>query len=122
LDLLTRLLRDQPVTWSGTSRSPLIDQRVYPPLPEGNLPTWVGVGGSPQSVIRAARYGLPLMLAIIGGHPSRFAPYVELYKRALDEYGPHPPLPVGMHSPRFVAKTDDEAANIQWPHRQATTE
>src|SRR4051812_10332226 len=94
LDLLLLLIRDQPVTWSGTSRSPLTDQRVHPPLPEGHLPTWVGVGGSPQSVIRAARFGLPLMLAIIGGHPSRFAPYVELYKRALDERG-HPPLPVG---------------------------
>src|ERR1700682_2262296 len=69
LDLLTRLLRNQPVTWSGTSRSPLTDQCVSPPLPEGHLPTWVGVGGSPQSVIRAARYRLPLMLAIIGGHP-----------------------------------------------------
>jgi alkanesulfonate monooxygenase SsuD/methylene tetrahydromethanopterin reductase-like flavin-dependent oxidoreductase (luciferase family) len=87
LDLLMRLLRDQPVTWSGTSRSPLTDQRVYPPLPEGHLPTWVGVGGSPQSVIRAARYGLPLMLAIIGGHPRRFTSYVELYQRALEEYG-----------------------------------
>src|ERR1700674_4631991 len=112
LDLLTRLLRDQPVTWSGTSRSPLTDQYVSPPLPEGHLPTWVGVGGSPQSVIRAARYGLPLMLAIIGGHPSRFGPYVELYQRALEEYG-HPSLPVGMHSPGFVAKTDDEAVDIQ---------
>src|SRR5260370_4284069 len=91
LDLLVRLLRGQPVTWSGTSRSPLTDQRVYPPLPEGHLPTWVGVGGSPQSVIRAARYGLPLMLAIIRGHPSRFSPYVEPYPRALDDYG-HPPL------------------------------
>jgi probable LLM family oxidoreductase len=121
LDLLIRLLRDQPVTWSGTSRSPLIDQRVYPSLPEGHLPTWVGVGGSPQSVIRAARYGLPLMLAIIGGHPSRFAPYVELYHRALDEYG-HPSLPVGMHSPGFVATTDDEAVDIQWPHWQKTLE
>ena len=72
------------------------------------LPTWVGVGGSPQSVIRAARYGLPLMLAIIGGHPSRFAPYVELYKRALKEYG-RPTPPIGMHSPGFVANTDEEA-------------
>ena len=87
LDLLTRLLRDQPVTWSGTSRSPLTDQYLSPPLPPGHLPTWVGVGGSPQSVIRAARYGLPLMLAIIGGHPSRFAPLVELYKRAVDVTG-----------------------------------
>src|SRR3954469_25576186 len=80
LDLLTRLLRDQPVTWSGTVRSPLTDQYVSPPLPAGHLPTWVGVGGSPESVVRAARYGLPLMLAIIGGHPSRFAPHIDLYK------------------------------------------
>jgi hypothetical protein len=69
----------------------------------------VGVGGSPQSVIRAARYGLPLMLAVIGRHASRFAPYVDLYKQALDENG-HPPIPVGMHSLGFVAKTDEEAA------------
>src|SRR6266446_3715303 len=115
LDLLTRLLRDQPVTWSGNSRSPLTDQYVSPPLPEGHLPTWVGVGGSPQSVIRAARYGLPLMLAVIGGAPSRFAPHVELYKRAIDEYG-HPPLPIGMHSHGFVARTDQEAIETQWPH------
>jgi probable LLM family oxidoreductase len=115
LDLLTRLLRDQPVTWSGTVRSPLTGQYVSPPLPQGHLPTWVGVGGSPQSVIRAARYGLPLMLAVIGGPQGRFAPYVELYKRALDEYG-HPPLPIGMHSQGYVAKTDEEAADIQWPY------
>src|SRR5260221_5022305 len=70
LDLLVRLLRAQPVTWSGTARSPLTDQYVSPPLPKGQLPTWVGVGGSPQSVIRAARYGLPLILAIIGGPPN----------------------------------------------------
>src|SRR6476646_3403558 len=101
LDLLTRLLRDQPVTWSGTVRSPLADQFVSPPIQEGQIPTWVGVGGTPQSVIRAARYGLPLMLAIIGGEPTRFAPYVDLYKRALDENG-YPSLPVGMHSLGFV--------------------
>ncbi|MEA2900417.1 MAG: hypothetical protein QOH36_304 [Actinomycetota bacterium] len=121
LDLLTRLLRDQPVTWSGTSRSPLADQYVGPPLREGHLPTWVGVGGSPQSVIRAARYGLPLMLAIIGGNPGRFAPHIELYRRALGEFG-HPPLPIGMHSLGFVARTDEEAVEIQWPHWQVTFE
>lgn len=115
LDLFTRLLRDQPVTWSGTGRPPLVDQTVGPPLPEGHLPTWVGVGGSPQSVLRAARYGLPLMLAIIGGHPNRFAPHVELYRRALGEYG-HAALPVGMHSLGFVAKTDEEAVEVQYPH------
>jgi len=115
LDLLTRLLRDQPVTWSGTVRSPLTEQYVSPPLPKGHLPTWVGVGGSPESVIRAARYGLPLMLAVIGGPPGRFTPYIDLYKRALEQYG-HPPLRVGMHSHGYVAKTDEEAVDIQWPH------
>ena len=121
LDLLTRLLRDQPVTWSGTTRSPLTEQYVSPPLPAGHLPTWVGVGGSPQSVIRAARYGLPLMLAIIGGHPRRFAPHIVLYKRALGENG-RPPLPIGMHSLGYVAKTDEEAVAIQWPHWKDTLE
>ena len=72
-------------------------------------------------MIRAARHGLPLMLAIIGGHPRRFAPYVELYQRALEEYG-HPSLPVGMHSPGFVATTDAEAVDIQWPYWQKTLE
>lgn len=115
LDLFTKLLRQQPVTWSGTFRTPLTDQYLSPPLPEGHLPTWVGVGGSPQSVIRAARFGLPLMLAVIGGSPRRFAPLVDLYKRALDAYG-HAPLPIGMHSHGFVARTDEEAANIQWPY------
>jgi probable LLM family oxidoreductase len=115
LDLFTRLLRDQPVTWSGKFRSSLIDQSLSPPLPEGHLPTWVGVGGNPQSVVRAARYGLPLMLAVIGGSPSRFAPLADLYRRALDEFG-YPELRIGMHSHGFVARTDEEAAEIQWPH------
>jgi probable LLM family oxidoreductase len=114
LDLLTRLLRNQPVTWSGSVRPALTDQRVGPAIEPGHIPTWVGVGGSPQSVIRAARYGLPLMLAIIGGQPSRFAPFVELYKRALTEFG-QPPQPVGMHAIGLVAKTDEEAVEAYWP-------
>jgi len=115
LDLLVRLLREQPVTWFGTFRSSVTDQFVSPPIAEGHIPTWVGVGGSPQSVVRAARFGLPLMLAIIGGRPERFAPYVELYKRALEQHG-QPQLPVGMHTLGFVAATDEEAVSIQWPH------
>jgi probable LLM family oxidoreductase len=118
IDLLTRLLRDQPVTWSGTVRSPLTEQYVRPAIAAGNVPAWVGVGGSPQSVVRAARYGLPMMLAIIGGSPSRFAPYVELYKRALDEFG-HTPLPVGMHSLGLVARSDEEARAAYEPHWEA---
>jgi probable LLM family oxidoreductase len=115
LDLLMRLLREQPVTWSGNFRSPLANQFVSPPIREGHIPTWVGVGGSPQSVMRAARFGRPLMLAIIAGSPKRFAPYVELYKRALKQHG-QPALPVGLHSLGFVAPTDEEAMNIQWPY------
>jgi probable LLM family oxidoreductase len=115
LDLLVGLLREQPVTWSGNFRSSLANQFVSPPIAEGHIPTWVGVGGSPQSVVRAARFGLPLMLAVIAGQPERFAPYVELYKRALQEHG-QPELPIGLHSLGFVAETDDEALEIQWPY------
>src|SRR6476469_3696345 len=115
LDLLTRLLGEQPVTWSGNFRSPLTNQFVSPPIAEGHIPTWVGVGGSPQSVVRAARYGLPLMLAVIAGSPERFAPYVELYKRALEQYG-QPEMPIGLHSLGFVADTDEDAIRIQWPY------
>src|SRR5262249_7711943 len=117
LDLLVRLLRDQPVTWSGEFRSPLTDQFVSPPTPAGNIPTWVGVGGSPNSVLRAARHALPLMLAVIAGNPERFVPYVDLYKRALAQLG-KPQLPIGLHSLGFVAETDEEAIAIQWPYYQ----
>jgi probable LLM family oxidoreductase len=115
LELLVQLLRDQPVTWSGAFRSPLTDQFVSPPIPDGHIPTWVGVGGSPNSVLRAARFELPLMLAVIAGKPERFAPYVDLYKRALEQAGT-PQLPVGLHSLGFVADTDEEAIDIQWPY------
>jgi probable LLM family oxidoreductase len=115
LGLFVQLLRDQPVTWSGAFRSPLTDQFVSPPIPDGHIPTWVGVGGSPNSVLRAARFGLPLMLAVIAGKPERFAPYVDLYKRALEQAGT-PQLPVGLHSLGFVAESDEEAIGIQWPY------
>lgn len=114
LALFARLLDQRPVTWSGQTRSALADQSVYPPV-EGRLRTWVGVGGSPESVVRAARHGLPLMLAIIGGNPSRFAPWVELYRRSLADLG-MPALPVGVHSPGYVAATDEQAKTDAWPH------
>src|SRR5271168_1310966 len=79
LDLFAALLRQEAVTWEGTTRPPLTDQRVFPPIETGTLKTWIGVGGSPNSVLRAAHYDMPLMLAIIGGNPARFKPYVELY-------------------------------------------
>ncbi len=87
LDLFVQLLAEQPVTWSGETRSALVGQQVYPRTESGSLTTWVGVGGSPNSVVRAAHHGLPLMLAIIGGESARFAPFVDLYHRALAEFG-----------------------------------
>jgi probable LLM family oxidoreductase len=107
-----------PVTWEGRSRSALKNQLVYPPIEHGALRTWVGVGGSPESVIRAARYGLPLTLAIIGGSPQRFLPYVQLYAQSLERFG-HSARPVAVHSPGHVAATDEQAKDELWPHYRA---
>ncbi|MFC7533375.1 LLM class flavin-dependent oxidoreductase [Actinoplanes sp. GCM10030250] len=115
LDLMTHLLDEGPVTWKGTIRPELRDQQVYPKTESGRIRASIGVGGSPESVVRAARYGLPLVLAIIGGEPARFAPYVELYHRALKELE-QPSQPVSVHCPGFVAATDEEAAEVLWPH------
>jgi probable LLM family oxidoreductase len=115
LGLLVQLLQGGPITWSGKYRPALDGQVMTPPLPPGHLPTWVGSGGSPESVIRAARFGLPLMLAIIGGRPERFLPLVGLYRRALTQYG-HPELPVGLHTISYVAPTDEEAIETAWPY------
>jgi len=115
LDLFVKLLDQQPVTWSGRTRSGLTDQRIYPTVEHGRLRTWVAVGGSPESVIRAARHGLPLTLAIIGGSAARFLPYADLYRRALAEFG-KPAQPIGVHSPGHVAATDEQAKEEVWPH------
>ena len=114
LDLFARLVRQPEVTWSGETRSGLTRQRVYPPLGPGGLTTWVGVGGSPESVVRVVRQDLQLMLAIIGGDPRRFIPYVELYHRAVDQFGATT-RPIGIHSPGHVAATDALAREQQWP-------
>ena len=107
----------EPVHWKGTVRSPLEGVRIHPPVEHPPLRTWVGVGGSPESVVRAARYRFPLTLATIGGDPRRFAPYVELYHRALRQLGSEP-LPVGVHSPGHIAETDQQAREELWePYR-----
>lgn len=118
LALFAELLKEGPVTWSGRTRSALKDQRVYPPTESGHLRTWIGVGGTPASVVRAARYGFPLMLAIIGGDPRAFAPYVELYHQSLAEAG-RGALPIGAHSPGYIADTDEQAREELWPHYAA---
>ena len=118
LDLFSKVRAGSPVTWSGSPRPPHEDQSVYPPIERGLLRTWIGVGGSPESVVRAARYGFDLMLAIIGGNPQRFAPYVELYRTALKEFG-HELRAIGVHSPGHVAESDTQAREELWPHYRA---
>ena len=107
LDLFSRLLAEEPVTWSGTTRAALEDADVFPKTEHG-LKAWVGVGGTPESVVRTARYGYGLMLAIIGGPAARFRPFVDLYHRSLESFG-RAELPVGVHSPGHVADTDQQA-------------
>ena len=117
LALFAELLKPDPVTWRGSFRSALSNHITYPPL-DRPLAVWVGVGGSPESVVRAARYGFPLTLAIIGGHPQRFRPYVDLYLQSLERFGKRV-LPVAVHSPGHVAATDEQAKNDLWPHYEA---
>lgn len=115
LDLFAELIKEEPVTWKGTLRASLNEQPVFPRTESGKLNTWIGVGGSPESVVRAARYGMPMVLAIIGGQPERFAPYAELFHRALAELG-QPDLPIAVHSPGYITDSDDKVVDELWPH------
>jgi probable LLM family oxidoreductase len=114
LDIFAKLVRAPSLTWSGQTRPALVNQIVYPPLGPQGLTTWVGVGGSPESVVRVVRQDLQLMLAIIGGDPRRFLPYIDLYHRACAQLE-RAVRPIGIHSPGFVAMTDEEAIETQWP-------
>src|SRR5262245_51432318 len=114
LSLFAALVTQEAVTWEGALRPPLTDQRVFPPIEKGTLKTWIGVGGSPQSVVRAAHYGFPLMLAIIGGDPARFRPFVDLFHRASAQLG-KPVQPVGVHCHGYVAESDEQASAELFP-------
>ncbi len=115
LDLFSELVTKDVVNYSGDWRPPLQDQRVYPPIAEGQLKTWIGVGGSPESVVRAVRHDMRLMLAIIGGDPRRFAPYVELYRRLSEQSG-QTAREIGVHSPGYIAESDEQARRDLFPH------
>ena len=116
LDLLLKIRENEHVTWSGKYRPPLTGQGVYPRPVQNPLPIWLGVGGTPQSFVRAGRLGLPLMVAIIGGETRRFRPLIDLYREAGKKAG-YPPekLKVGLHSPGYVAETTEEAADDYFP-------
>ena len=108
LSMMVALQKGGVINWSGRHSQDLQDVTLYPPMEHGPLPIWVAVGGSPNSVIRAAAHGLPLMLAIIGGSTDRFSPFADLYRRALTELD-QAPQPIGYHSFGHVAETDEAA-------------
>jgi probable LLM family oxidoreductase len=111
LDLLLAIREREHVTWSGRHRASLQGVGVYPRPQQDPLPVWIAVGGTPASVVRAGTLGLPLVLAIIGGSPERFAPLTELYREAARRAGHDPAtLPVGVHLHGFVADTTEAAA------------
>ncbi|KJL31761.1 LLM class flavin-dependent oxidoreductase [Microbacterium azadirachtae] len=117
LELFVELLKEEPVTWQGTVRAPLENADVFPKT-ENGLRTWVGVGGSPESVVRVARYGLGLTLAIIGGAAARFKPFVDLYHRSTSAFGTavHP---ISVHSPGHIADTDAAAWDAAYEGMEA---
>lgn len=113
LDLFGLLRGEQPVTWQGRTRPALTEADVFPKTADG-IRAWVGVGGSPESVLRTAHHGYGLMLAIIGGGSARFRPYVDLFHRTRDAMGAER-MPVGVHSPGHIADTDEQAWEELYP-------
>ena len=120
LKMFNELLKQEVMNWQGEFTQSLNNIQVYPII-KNKLDVHVGVGGSPDSIIRTAKYGFPLMLAIIGGEHKRFKPYIELYEKAMKQYG-HTPHPVGIHSHGVIADTDKEAIDIAWEYFRKTHE
>lgn len=119
LDLFSSLRAEEPITWSGRYRPPLTDQEVFPKTEQPNgVPTWIGVGSSPRSVLRSVHAGFPMMLAVIGGAPERFLPFANLYRETQQETNTDP-MPLGIHSPGHIAANDSEAREELWPRWEA---
>jgi len=115
LELFDKVRAQQPIKWEGRTRPAINGLSVYPPLEHHLLPAWIGVGGTPESVLRCAQYGYPIIFAIIGGEPRSFGPLAGLYREAMAKYG-HPMQQVATHSPGHVAATDEEAREEFFPH------
>jgi alkanesulfonate monooxygenase SsuD/methylene tetrahydromethanopterin reductase-like flavin-dependent oxidoreductase (luciferase family) len=116
LELLLAIRKNEVVNWSGKFRPALKNQAIYPRPIQNPIPIWIGVGGTPESFVRAGTLGLPLMVAIIGGDTHRFKPLVDLYRQAGKQAGHAPEkLTVGLHSLGYVASTTEEAVNDYFP-------
>ena len=118
LDLLLKLQEDERITWKGRYRAPLSDVGVYPRPVQPKIPVWLAVGGTPSSAQRAGTIGLPMALAIIGGMPERFQPFVRLFRDAARAAG-HDQLPLGINSHGYLARTSQQAAAEAFPAHAA---
>jgi len=119
LELLIHLNEHEVINWSGKHRAPIVDQTIYP-RPERKLPLWIAVGGTPESVIRAARLGVPIIFAIIGGRPKQFRPLIDLYKNQYASYGHNPEnMQIAVHSHAFVGDSKQELLDTYFPYYAA---
>ena len=119
LELLVHLNQNEVINWEGNHRAPIVDQTIYP-RPERELPIWIAVGGTPESVVRAARLGLPIIFAIIGGMPKQFKPLIEFYKQQYIQFGHDPEkMQVGVHSHTFLADSKQELLDNYFPYYKA---
>lgn len=119
LDLLIQLNENESVTWNGKFRASLNEQTVYP-RPERKLPIWIAVGGTPESVVRAAKYGVPIIFAIIGGMPKQFLPMIELYKQQYLQFGHDPKkMEIAVHSHTFIMDSHQDLLDIYFPYYAA---
>jgi probable LLM family oxidoreductase len=119
LDMLIKLNENEHVTWRGKHRAALNGEGVYPRPQQEKIPIWVGVGGTPESVVRAASKGLPMALAIIGGMPERFAPFAQLYRQSSAQHG-YTDMPLSINSHGFIADSKQEALDISFPAAKMT--
>ncbi|MGB6083698.1 LLM class flavin-dependent oxidoreductase [Moheibacter sp.] len=119
LELLVHLNQNEVINWEGNHRAPIVDQTIYP-RPERELPIWIAVGGTPESVVRAARLGLPIIFAIIGGMPKQFKPLIEFYKQQYIQFGHDPEkMQIGVHSHTFLADSQQELLENYFPYYKA---
>ncbi|GAA2967771.1 hypothetical protein GCM10019996_01710 [Lentilactobacillus parakefiri] len=118
LEMYSQLIKEKPITWDGKFTQSLKNQDVYPKTDYNGIETYIGIGGLPESIIRTARYGYKVILAIIGGQADRFVPYLNLYKKAAEKYN-MPVQPVAVHSHGFIADDEDEAVEVAWKNIKA---
>jgi probable LLM family oxidoreductase len=115
LELLLQINREEKLSWKGAHRAALVDAEIYPRAVNGGLDIWAAVGGTPESVLRAARHGLPIIFAIIGGNPAQFKPLFDYYRKAYAHFGHQAPPRIGVHMHAFFGEDGQQTADSYFP-------